>query len=261
MSSRDRPLDVLGRAVVCFHRQSQTGKPQNLVVGEDAPRPFARVERDLLVVPVGSLHDLDGLDADPYVEQSRPRALDHIGVRLDLAAHDDLSLTEGRFDDDVIGMCPRRVDGEHHTRALGGDHLLDDHGQRRFVADPLGGPVRDHPLPVQRRPAVHHPGEELLVLGHVGEGGVHAGKRNSRAVLARPRGAHGHPCAGPQAVIGSADGVGQMVGYRRGTARAPGRAGRRRSGWRGRRGRRCRSRHGAFGAPRCDRWRQGRRRS
>ena len=72
MSTCDRPLDVLGRPVVCFHRQPQRGEPQNLVVGEDAPRPFARIEGDLLVVPVGSLHDLGGLDADPHVEQSRP---------------------------------------------------------------------------------------------------------------------------------------------------------------------------------------------
>ena len=57
----------------------------------------------------------------------------------------------------------------------------------------LGGAVGQHPLAVDRRPAVHHPGQQVGVAGHVGVGDVHAGEPRARGVLRRPRRAHRHP--------------------------------------------------------------------
>ena len=83
------------------------------------------------------------------------------------------------------------IGGEHHARALGGDHLLDDDGDRRLVRRCLARrPVGDDPRAVERRPAVDHARQQVVVARDVGEGRVHAGERGVAGVLAGARGAH-----------------------------------------------------------------------
>ena len=85
----------------------------DLLVAEDAAATLDRVELHPLVLAVGPAHDLEGLCADPGVEETGPVLRHHVGVGLDLAAHDHLALAVGGLDHDVVGLPRRGIDGEH----------------------------------------------------------------------------------------------------------------------------------------------------
>ena len=117
--------------------QTEPGDLDHLLVAEHPAAALGRVEFDPLVLAVGPAHDLEGLRADPGVEETGPVFRDDVGVGLDHAADHHLALTEGGLDHDVVGLPRRGVDREHDTGALGGDHLLDHHGDGRLCGQLL----------------------------------------------------------------------------------------------------------------------------
>jgi hypothetical protein len=107
----------------------------------------------------------------------------------------------------------RRVGREHDARALRGCHLLHDHSDGRLVVHPLARPVGQHARTEQRRPAVAHARDEVLVAADVRVGLVHAGERRTRRVLGGGGGPDGHIDAVSQAVVGREDVGAQLVGH------------------------------------------------
>jgi hypothetical protein len=183
------PLDVLGAAVVAFDVQPETGDLDHLVVGQHAT-PTVAFRQVLEQVAVRATRDPDRLTPDPDIAQHLGRPVDVVGVGLDPTGHDDFAEPERRLDHDLTALG--RVDGEHHTRSIRRDHLLDDDGDGGFVEQLAVDPIRRNPLTEQRRPAVGDASEEVRPA-HVGERLVHAGERGVGRVLGGCRGAHGHP--------------------------------------------------------------------
>ena len=100
--------------------------------------------------------------------------------------------------------------------ALGGDHLLDDHRQGRFVGRALGWPGRRSTAgPVQRGPAVHHAGQQLwpspATLVKVAFMPANEVPSLSSPV---PEERTATRTLSPEPVVGSEDGRGQLVGDR-----------------------------------------------
>ena len=130
-----------------------------------------------------------------------PSLGDDVGVGFDLPADDHLAEAERGLDHDARRVAGRRVDGEHHSRALGVDHALHDHRDRRLVGDALRRAVRQHASAEQRRPAVDDALEQLLVPVHVGERLVHARERRRRRVLGGRRRSHRDELVGAEPVV------------------------------------------------------------
>ena len=186
----------------------------DLLVAEHAAATLDRVELHPLVLAVGPAHDLEGLCADPGVEETGPVLRHHVGIGLDLAAHDHLALAVGGLDHDVVGLPRRGIDGEHDARALRGHHLLDHHGDGRLCGQLLVAAVEDGPRTPQRRPAVDDSSEQLLGAGDVGERLVHAGERRAFGILADARRPHRDPNVGSETLVRVDDASRQVVGDR-----------------------------------------------
>ena len=87
----------------------------DFLVAEDPAAALGRIELHPLVLAVGPTHDLEMLRADPGVQETGPVLRHHVGIGLDLTAHDHLALAEGGLDHDVVRLPRRGIDGEHHT--------------------------------------------------------------------------------------------------------------------------------------------------
>ncbi len=74
----------------------QLGVVENPGVGLLGP------ERNVVVVAVDAADDLEVLVADTNIQDVMRLFVDHVGVGLDLAGHDDLAKTERRLDDDAV---------------------------------------------------------------------------------------------------------------------------------------------------------------
>ena len=176
-----RPLDVLWDAVVPLDVEPDRCHGPDLVVGQHPPPGFAPLH-DLVTIAVRTAHDPRRLVADPDLADTHRLPIDAVGVGLDGAGHDDLTQPEGPLDHHLIAAG--RISGEHDTRSVRADHLLDDHGDRRLVGQPAFGSIGHDTLAEQRDPTVDQTIEQIGG-GDVGERLVHPCEGRLSGVLGR----------------------------------------------------------------------------
>ena len=178
-----RPFDVLRFPVVLLDGEAQLRNGEDLVVTQHPAVCLVRRQLDDFVVAEGTAHDLVRLVTDPARLQAKAVFVDHVGVGLDLAADHDFTESERPLDHDPATVAGRGIGGEHHAGAHRVDHLLHDHCDGRLFGHALGQPVGDHPLAVQRCPAVTNSLDDLVVTHDVREGRVHPCERRCPRVL------------------------------------------------------------------------------
>ena len=170
--------------------QTQFSNRDDLSLAEAAPVDFTGVQRLLDVSAVRAANDLELLFTLTNREQPWTDLVEDVGIRLDAAADDGLALAEHRLDDHPVEGPGGRIGREHHSRYLGEDHLLDDDRNRRLLGQMLLGPIGQHPLAVQRRPAVLDPRQHIGESDDIGEARIHPGERAVAGILGRSRRPH-----------------------------------------------------------------------
>jgi hypothetical protein len=189
----ERPLDVLGCAVVLLDAHPQLGDGHDLTLIERRARPLltgqlpragpallVELDRELLVVDV----------AAPHVQ--RRGLLDEEAVGRDRTGDDRLAEPEGALDDELPVVARGGVGGEHDTGAGRRDLLLHDDGDVHLgLREPLRAAVVDGARAEQGAPAPAHRVEHGVRPDDVQERLVHAGERGGGRVLGGGGGAHG----------------------------------------------------------------------
>jgi hypothetical protein len=170
--------------------QTQVSNRNNLSLAKAAPVDLTGVQRLLDVSAVRAANDLELLLALTDRKQPWTALVKDVGIRLYAAADDGLPLAEHRLDDHPVEGPGGRIGREHHSRCLGEDHLLDDDRNRRLLGQLLLGPIGQHPLAVQRRPAVFDAPQHVGESDDIGEAGIHPGERAVARVLGRSRRPH-----------------------------------------------------------------------
>ena len=192
--------------------EAEASHGEDLVVTQDRAR-CPRRGRGQPAGPHRRVHERSSaLCAHPDMEHTRTILVHDVGVGLHLPAHDDFTLAERRLYHDVPRLPRRGVNGEHHPGALGGNHLLHDHGDGRLLGQVVVPAVEDGTGTPQRRPAVDEAYQHLLGADHVGEGLVHAGKRRALGVLTDTRRPDRDPDVIAQSAVGRRDVGSQVVG-------------------------------------------------
>jgi hypothetical protein len=146
---------------------------QQLLVGEHAGRSLLVGELDAPGSSVRVALEPVALLTDAHFEHVRAILGEHVRVGLDLAAHDDFTQAERTLDHDARPVAAGRIGREHHSRTLGVDHLLHDHGDRGLLLQALALAIRDHALSPHAGPAAHDGGEQLTLTRDVRERLVH----------------------------------------------------------------------------------------
>jgi hypothetical protein len=186
-----------------------------LRVGEHAPRRLLRRQRHPLLVALRVAHELELLAAHAGGAERGTPPGEHVGVDLDLPAHDDLAEPERTLDHEGVAVTGGGVRREHHPRARRVDHALHDHGDRRLLAHTLRVAIGEHPRAVRRHPTIHQALQQLRLPDHVGVCLVHAGERGRAGVLAGRRRAHRHRRVRTQPRIGLDDRRAHLVRHAR----------------------------------------------
>ncbi len=186
---RDRPLDVLRRAVLDLHLDREPRHTGELLVVE---RPFLAGALSRLDAAAREGHGHHGLLA-AYSLEHLPAVAAHDVVRDDLAGDQRLAEAERRVDDHAVAGARQRVGGERHTGRLGRDLALYDHGERHLVVRyPCLRPVADRAGRPQRAPAPYDRVQDGVGADDVEVRVLLARERGVGEVLGRRRAAYGN---------------------------------------------------------------------
>ena len=209
----DRPLGVLRAAGVLFAADRDIGDRPHLVVAEDLRLGRGVVEFDALILAVRAADDLERLVTHSAGEDFTVLLGDDVGVGFHRTGHHHLALAERALDHHPVGGVGGRVGGERHARTFRGDHQLHNHRHRRVGGEAARGAVGDHPRAEQRRPAVLHRLDQVLLAAHIGERLVHAREGRVRAVLAGSRRPRRNIAIRAHRPVGDQDALADLIGH------------------------------------------------
>ena len=209
----DDPLRVLRLAVEGVDPTGQLG--QSVEAGAIETGRGARLELDRRGAAAGHGSDSGALVAEVLIDQRAGVGRQDETIGIHRARDDGLAQAGAGVDHQLATASGHRVRGEHHTRDLGVDQLLDHHGECDAVrSDALRRSVADGALGPQGRPAAAYRVEDRVSADHVEVGVLLAGEARAGKILGRGRRADGDGHLVAEGAVAVDDHSGEVVGHR-----------------------------------------------